>query len=120
VVKGDPGPLVGDAVIEVRESCFGEVAEVGPEDASGTGTGLVFGPRELLRSFAVMVMYLAALDPSEIFSDKAALGVFALAAAAAVGRGLVEGVLKDGILVVEAEGVARPFANEAEGVRDVA
>lgn len=118
MVNGDPGPLVGDAVDAARESCFGDVAKIGLVEASGTGTGFVFGPRELFRSLAVMVMYLDALDPSVIFSDRAALGVFA-AAAVVVGRDLTEGVLKEGILVVDAEGVARPLVNEAEGVLTV-
>lgn len=102
MAKGEPGPRVGEPV----DRKDGEFVIRGLEGTRAAGL------REL-SSLAVTFMYFDARDPSVILLDSP--GVLTVG----TGFGFAEGVCADTTRLIEAEGVARPAENEADGVLEI-
>jgi len=133
VVNGDPEERVGDE--SIRDPCEGE-EDGKEEEEEGGRAGLgdsrffpvglsIFRESRELSCCAVIDIYFAALDPAVILSAKetsiplevTGLNTFLVRAfAAGVVAEVPRPFVLDGVNLPLAEGVARPFANEADGV----
>lgn len=136
VDNGDPKERVGDESIRDPREGEEDRKEEEEEEEGGRRAGLgdsrffpvglsIFRESRELSCCAVIDIYFDALDPAVILSVReTSIPLEVTGLNAFLARGFVEGVVAevprpfilDGVNLPLAEGVARPFANEADGV----